>query len=144
MPTATFNAALKLVDPKWREAFRKFVETGDGSQEFRDYLDNDQNCQKAIDMVFNEQAAAFDKLFDAMRQDVAARRAGAPGAVQASQADATLIAEKLKEAVKPLVGMTRTEQDETTRQIAESFGFAELKQTREALAAIEQGLSSHG
>lgn len=48
-----------LVDPRWHEEFLKFVDSGDASDEFLDYLEDSEDCRKAMDMVFESQAQAL-------------------------------------------------------------------------------------
>ena len=50
------------IPPKWQTDFTRFVETGEASQAFLDFLDEDNGCQTAVDRAFTEQAAGFKKL----------------------------------------------------------------------------------
>lgn len=42
--------------------FKRFVETGDASQAFLDYLDKDPAAQSAVEAAFNAQAASLTEL----------------------------------------------------------------------------------
>ncbi len=50
------------VPARWREAFLRFIDTGEAEDEFLDYLDNDPVCQAAVEEAFTAQAAAFEQL----------------------------------------------------------------------------------
>ncbi|MFQ5492205.1 MAG: hypothetical protein ACE5GE_15935 [Phycisphaerae bacterium] len=45
-----------LIHRKWRKAFEEFVETGEASQAFHNYLDSDPNAQRAVETVADQQA----------------------------------------------------------------------------------------
>lgn len=57
------------LDPQWRSAFVKFVETGDADQAFLKYLDEDKGCQKAVELAFTAQAAAFEDFARALKHE---------------------------------------------------------------------------
>lgn len=56
------EAILKDVAPEFHAEFRKFVETGEASNVFLDYLDNDATCQSAIDKAFANEVEAFHQI----------------------------------------------------------------------------------
>ena len=47
---------------EWRAAFCRFVETGEAEKAFLDFLDSDNAAQAAVEIAFNEQAAALERL----------------------------------------------------------------------------------
>jgi hypothetical protein len=47
---------------EWRAAFVRFVETGEAEQGFLDFLETDKPAQEAVEVMFNETAAAFERL----------------------------------------------------------------------------------
>lgn len=51
---------LWLIEQKWHSDFLKFVETGEGSNEFFDYLDSNSDAQRAVGLAFTAQARAFE------------------------------------------------------------------------------------
>lgn len=53
------DGILRGVDPKWRSEFRRFIETGEASEEFLRFLDTDQKCQEALDEILTAQGAAI-------------------------------------------------------------------------------------
>ena len=57
-----YREALRLIEPKYKTGFRKFIQTGEAGQEMLDYLDNDPNAQKAVDIILQVQARAFEDL----------------------------------------------------------------------------------
>jgi hypothetical protein len=46
-----FSDLLPQIEPKWHEAFVRFIETGEASEGFLTYLNSDQNCQKAMERL---------------------------------------------------------------------------------------------
>lgn len=46
---ADMDSILKLVDPKWYSEFMRYARTGEGSLEFLKYLNENENCDKAMD-----------------------------------------------------------------------------------------------
>jgi hypothetical protein len=58
---------LDRVAPEHREEFLKFIATGQASDAFIAYLDTDAGCQQAVDWVFRQQSADFDKFFAEMK-----------------------------------------------------------------------------
>ena len=65
MDEAVYRKALEKVNPWYREAFEKFVNTGEANLQFLDYLDKDKNAQDAFDMLFPSGA---NKLEDKVRE----------------------------------------------------------------------------
>lgn len=51
-----------LVQPAYREDFLRFVETGEADDSFFDYLEKDEDAQKAVDIVYERQVKAFETL----------------------------------------------------------------------------------
>ncbi len=64
-----YDAAEKLIDPKYRDAFLVYAETGKANEEFIRYIESDPNAQKAVDMMFNALSEAFEELGAVLRQD---------------------------------------------------------------------------
>lgn len=56
-----------VVDQRWQKEFDTFVETGEASDEFFVYLDQDRGCQEAVDRAFNAQASAFEEFSQAIK-----------------------------------------------------------------------------
>jgi hypothetical protein len=62
---------------EWRAAFCHFVETGEAEKPFLDFLESNKEAQAAVEVIFNEQAAAFERLGAALRFAKAAPEIGA-------------------------------------------------------------------
>jgi hypothetical protein len=58
---------MKGLQPRWHEDFSRFIETGEASEEFLNFLDHDEPCQKAVKAAFTKQAKAFENLARALR-----------------------------------------------------------------------------
>jgi len=52
----------KMIAEQWREEFLRFVETGKASKGFLEYLDEDEQCQEAVDLAFKRQAKRFGQV----------------------------------------------------------------------------------
>ncbi|MBI4141645.1 hypothetical protein HY484_01830 [Candidatus Woesearchaeota archaeon] len=57
-----YQEARKLVDTQYQDEFLKFVGTGEASEAFLKYLETNVDAQKAVDIVFETQAKAFEDL----------------------------------------------------------------------------------
>src|SRR3546814_256299 len=51
---------LWLVEEKWHPDFSKFIETGEASEEFLNYLDSNSDAQRAVGLVMTVQARALE------------------------------------------------------------------------------------
>lgn len=56
------QALLSQLDPRWHEPFLRFIETGEAGPEFLAFMDENRDCQRAVEAAFNDQALAFEKL----------------------------------------------------------------------------------
>ena len=50
------------IDPQHREEFCRFIENGEASEDFLAYMDESEECQRAIEQVFAREAAQFEEL----------------------------------------------------------------------------------
>jgi hypothetical protein len=67
--TTIYEEALKLIDQKYSNGFLRFTQTGEADKQFLDYLDTSSNAQKAVDMIFQAQARAFEDFARRLRKD---------------------------------------------------------------------------
>lgn len=63
---SAFNHILEQVDLKWRAEFRRFVTTGEASEEFLCYLDKTPECQRAVTEVLS---MLFSPFSDAIQKE---------------------------------------------------------------------------
>lgn len=63
-----YEAALTHIEPKYHSQFIMLTETGEASPEFLGYLDNNEQAQKACEMVFEAQANSLQNLARAIRE----------------------------------------------------------------------------
>jgi hypothetical protein len=49
-----FSKLLPRIEQQWREAFVRFVETGQASEEFMNYLLSDATCQRMMEQALTE------------------------------------------------------------------------------------------
>lgn len=56
---------------RWKtEEFKRFTETGEASTEFFTHLDNCEYCGGAVEVAFDHQARAFEKLAAYVRNNL--------------------------------------------------------------------------
>ena len=67
IPTVNSPEVLALVLPQWHDAFRHFIETGEGTPEFLAYFENDARCQEAVDRIIVVQVETFRQIAAALR-----------------------------------------------------------------------------
>jgi hypothetical protein len=56
------KALLSKLAPQWHTAFLRFVETGEADAQFLAFMDENEDCQRAVEAAFNEQALTFERL----------------------------------------------------------------------------------
>ena len=61
--------ALKKIDPRWIGEFQKFVEKGEASDGFFEYLDSSADCQAAVDMVLERKSRGLERVADFLRSE---------------------------------------------------------------------------
>ena len=50
-----------LVAQEWQESFLRFIETGEAKPEFLAFLDENEDCQKAVEQAFAMQSKEFEE-----------------------------------------------------------------------------------
>jgi hypothetical protein len=69
-----FSDLLPQIDARWHAAFVRFIETGEASASFLNYLDSDARCQKVMERLLAAQVKAFHPFMTAMGTMPAAKR----------------------------------------------------------------------
>jgi hypothetical protein len=88
--------ALALVDPKWARDFVSFVETGEASDEFIAFLDTSKECQRAVDMVLEQESGKVARVAQLLREPAPRSQAASASFAHAATAQpSALIAEAL-------------------------------------------------
>ena len=62
------TGALALIDSKWARDFVSFVETGEASDEFIAFLDTSKDCQRAVDMVLEQESGKIARVARLLRE----------------------------------------------------------------------------
>jgi hypothetical protein len=75
-----FSDLLPQIEPKWHEAFVRFIETGEASAEFLTYLNSDQGCQKAMERLLTAHVKTLRPYMRAALDAPTARRTKAAAA----------------------------------------------------------------
>lgn len=63
------ESLLGSIAANWQKDFINFVQTGDASADFLNYLDGDLQAQTAVEMAFTEQAQALEGLAQLVKSD---------------------------------------------------------------------------
>jgi hypothetical protein len=66
IPVASWCAAMKLVPEPWRMDFCRFIEEGEASDEFIAFLEQDQQCRNACEMVLRADQEMVQVIADAV------------------------------------------------------------------------------
>lgn len=56
------------IPSEWRDQFRLFIETGEASEEFLNFLDSSPECQEVVEEAFAEQAKTFQAFAAQLQQ----------------------------------------------------------------------------
>jgi regulator of replication initiation timing len=56
------DAVLAHIDSRWHSDFRKFVDTGEASDAFIEYMDTNEDCQRALELSLAAESASLKKL----------------------------------------------------------------------------------
>lgn len=65
---ATDEDLIELVEPTRRQAFLQFINTGEADEDFLNHLNQDKDCQRAVELAFTRQAAGFEDLAQALKE----------------------------------------------------------------------------
>ena len=118
--------ALALVDPKWARDFVSFVETGEASDEFIAFLDTNKECQRAVDMVLEQESGKVARVAQLLREPAprahAASKSMGPAVTSAQSAiiaealgaALALPAEQRTEVIKEAVATMQSESKDRT------------------------------
>jgi len=127
---------LKDVDPRWQKDFLTFIDTGEGSNEFLDYLDHNPQGQKAVDLAFSAQAKAFEGLAEEFR------KAPSPN-IEVKIEPTEVASESLTQAVGNIARLPHEQQLEAVRKALTSLNDEQQKTAYSVAQEFETVLSSH-
>src|SRR5579864_711425 len=82
---------LKNIAPQWQKEFLRFVETGEASDPFLEYLNEDKGGQAAVEMAFDAQVKAFEGLAEELKKPQPATEVSVELARAASRTMATAV-----------------------------------------------------
>lgn len=92
------------VAPEWRDAFVRFIGTGDAEEAFLDHLDRDKPTQEAVELAFSAQSEALEGLAHALRE-----RDTVASAVHSAQAGAAQTFDAVARALESAVQLPSQE-----------------------------------
>lgn len=68
-PSSRTQELADTLPEQWRKPFIRFVETGELSREFEQFLNTSKEGQKAVEVVFDQQAKAMEALARELKKD---------------------------------------------------------------------------
>jgi hypothetical protein len=129
------ETVVKQIKPEWRNEFRRFVDSGDASDEFLAYLDSTEEGKKAVEQAFNAQADALTGLADALRslqtENVAAEVAK----------PAEVASVRMTEAVEGLLQLPPDQGKQAVEKAASALGASLRQDQHSRLGVVAQTLS---
>lgn len=125
---------LASVEPRWHQEFLKFIDTGDASEEFLTYMDQDPSCQAAVETAFSEQAAAFEELSRDLRTAV-------PDAALA-QAQSSLLSEHMAQALEQTLALPPAERTQVVERTVSALVREVPPRRRQELKEIVSDLAA--
>jgi len=135
--SVSFNleTVVEQIKPEWRNEFRRFVDSGDASDEFLAYLDSSEEGKKAVEQAFNAQADALTGLADALRS-LQTESVCTEVAKPAEAASA-----KVTEAVEDLLQLPPEQGKQAVEKAASTLGASLRQDQHSRLQAVAQTLS---
>ena len=67
-PEKTIADPAELIPEKWRDQFKEYLATGNGTPEFFAFLDTDAAGQEAVEAALAQRAAAFDRFTSELKR----------------------------------------------------------------------------
>ena len=129
------ETVVEQIKPKWRNEFRRFVDSGDASDEFLAYLESSEEGKKAVEQAFNAQADALTGLADALRS----LQTENVGAEVAKPAEAVSV--KMTEAVEGLLQLPPEQGKQAVEKAASALGAALRQDQHSRLQEMAKTLS---
>ncbi len=129
------DAVVEQIKPEWRNEFRRFVDSGDASDEFLAYLDSSEEGKKAVELAFNAQADALTGLADALRS----LQTENVGTELAKPAEAASV--KVTEAVEGLLQLPPEQGKQAVAKAASALGASLRQDQHPQLQSVAQTLN---
>lgn len=126
---------VEQIKPEWRNDFRRFVVSGDASDEFLAYLDSSEEGKKAVEEAFNAQADALTGIADALRS---LETETFPSRIEKPAETASV---KVTEAVEVLLQLPPEEGKQAVEKAASALGAVLRQDQHSRLQTVAQDLS---
>lgn len=122
---------LQLVKPQWHKDFLRFIDTGEASDTFLAYLNQDEHGQKAVEMAFDAQANAFEGLAKELAADKVESRTPTASVGQVAPADIARV-------VRNVMGLDPDERYQVLQEAASSIEASISPKQRDELKNVGQ------
>ncbi len=123
---------LKNIAPQWHNEFLRFVETGEASDNFLDYLNKDKGGQAAVEMAFDAQVKAFEGLAEELKKPQPPMEVSVELASAASRTMAT--------AVETVMQLPPDQRGEVLEKAASVLGTSLAPDQQDAARSVVQSL----
>ena len=108
-----YDDLIEGVDPKWRPAFRTFVETAEADEGFLEYISTNPACERAVELAIQREAESLGDLSALLAKSIARE----PDMVSRSMANA----------IRTVIDLDAAEQGQvlsaTARQLERELGM---------------------
>ena len=121
---------LELVDSKWRDAFLRFVRTGEAEPDFLAYLDATPLARDAVTLVFDAQASAWESLAARLSQEHSQR------AVVDRERVEEVVSKDAEMVLEEIASLTSSEREGVVRRVSSTIANQEPRRSREKLAVV--------
>jgi hypothetical protein len=134
----------EMVAPQWRSAFLRFVETGEAEEDFLDFLDRDEQCQRAVEQAFDRQAKGFEGMAAELRRvsDAAERQEPTPSPAQAVAVSA--ISNSIAAVVAMALQSPPAQRDEVVEKYTIAFAASvspgEAREVKAVISSVDEEL----
>jgi hypothetical protein len=134
-----FEGLLTHIKPEWQDSFLHFVDTGEASDKFLEYLDHDDDAQKAVEIAFKTQAKAFEELAGELRKTRA--EVGEPKEAEGEADAVDVLSAEFADAVERISQLSAEEQTEVIHKAASALRASPKHAAlRSAVQTLEKAL----
>lgn len=134
-----FEELLTHIKPEWQDSFLRFIDTGEASDKFLEYLELDDEAQKAVEIAFKTQARAFEELAGELRKTRA--EVGKPQESELEANDVDVLSAEFADAMEKISELSAEERTEVIHRTASALRASPKHAAlRSAVQTLEKAL----
>ena len=131
---------LTRIEPVWRQAFIRFIQTGEAEDAFLNYLDTDASAQEVVEEAFTIQAAGLERVSELLKD---------PARVEAMLADradelSTRLAMTLSEMAELPDGVQHSVAQKTVSVLESTVPPERRKRVESFVADLDESVAEAG